>query len=140
MGLVNNQKAYNQHLIWHEGHGELFACSEPIGYQFQVRIPNFRGNYLSCIESLEFTLDGTPVPEETIAFLLNGKRFRIKDFPELFMEYWDVSDRAICEVLLKGGLSGSHVLGATMRMRYGYSAYFGKCKVVTSQCEKVLDF
>ena len=30
--------------------------------------------------------------------------------------------------------------GAVMRLRYGYSAYFGTCKVVTSRCERTLIF
>ena len=140
MGLVNNQLAYDQHLIWHEGYGKLFARDTQIGFCFEVRIPNYRGNYLSCIESLEFTLDGEPIPEESISVLLNGKRFRIKDFPELFMEYWDANDRAVCEVLCEKAVSGEHTLAATMRMRYAYSSYFGKCKVVTSRCEKTFSF
>ena len=140
MGLVNNQLAYDRHLIWHEGAGGLYARAERIGIVFEIRIPNYRGNYLSCIESLAFTLDGAPVPEETVTVLLNGKRLRIKDFPELFNEYWDVNDRAVCEVLTPAPVCGTHMLEAVMRMRYAYSSYFGKCKVVTSRCGKTLDF
>lgn len=140
MGLVNNQLAYNRHLIWHEGYGILCAGKTDIGLYFEVRIPNFRGNYLSCIESLEFTIDNKAVPEERIAFILNGKRFRIKDFPELYMEYWDVLDRAVCEITYDGELRGEHTISAVMKMRYAYSAYFGKCKVVTSECERTFKF
>lgn len=140
MGLVNNQLAYDQHLIWHEGYGRLYAGDAQIGFKFEVRIPNYRGNYLSCVESLCFTLDGEEIPEESISVCLNGKRFRIRDFPELFMEYWDVNDRAVCEVITEQPVSGRHVLGAVMKLRYAYSAYFGKCKVVTSNCEKEFDF
>lgn len=140
MGLVNNQLAYDQHLIWHEGYGKLYAGDTQIGFFFETRIPNYRGNYLSCVEELRFTLDGKEIPEEDIAFCLNGKRFRIRDFPQLFMEYWDVNDRAVCEVAAREDVCGRHTLRAVMRLRYAYSAYFGKCKVVTSTCEKVFDF
>ena len=140
MGLVNNQKAYDKYLIWQEGCGNIVVNGHIIGYTFQVRMPNFRGNYLSCVEQLVFTLDGKEIPGESIEVLLNSKRFRIADFPSLFMEYWDVNDCAVIEVVKEGGLSGRHAIGAVMKLRYGYSAYFGACKVVTSQCMKTFEF
>lgn len=140
MGLVNNQKAYDQYLIHGEEYGNLLIHGRPVGYVFRVRMPNFRGNYLSCVEDLRFTLDGQPVPQEQIAFVLNHKRFLIDELPQMYKEYWDVNDCAAIEVECPGGLTGAHTLGATMRLRYGYSAYFGVCKVVTSHCEKTLDF
>lgn len=140
MGLVNNQKAYDQYLVGQEGFGNILVHGEPLGYRFQIRIPNFRGNYLSCVEQLTFTLDGEEIDTENIAMLLNNKRFRISELPELYKEYWNVDDYADIEVLKEGGLSGIHKIGACMKLRYGYSAYFGKCKVVTSKCEKEFDF
>jgi hypothetical protein len=140
MGLVNNQKAYDQYLIWQDGCKNMTVNGQVIGYTFQIRMPNFRGNYLSCVEQLAFTLDGEEVPVESMEVLLNNKRFRIADFPKLFMEYWDVNDCAVIEVMKEGGLRGTHKIGAAMKLRYGYSAYFGVCKVVTSRCEKTFDF
>ena len=140
MGLVNNQKAYDRYLLEQEHYGNMVVCGRPAGYYFQVRIPNFRGNYLSCVEELSFTLDGKEIDGETITMALNGKRFCLRELPELYKEYWNADDPAVLEVFLEGGLSGSHRIGALMRLRYGYSAYFGTCKVVTSRCEKTFEF
>jgi len=140
MGLVNNQKAYDKYLLEQEGYGNIFVHGGPIGFYFQIRVPNFRGNYLSCIEELSFTVDGVTVAEDDISMLLNNKQFRISELPELYKEYWNVDDNARIEVIKEGGLTGKHKIGACMKLRYGYSAYFGKCKVVTSKCEKELDF
>lgn len=140
MGLVNNQKAYDQYLLGQRNCGNILVHGNPIGFWFQIRIPNFRGNYLSCIEQLEFTLDGEKISEGSVTMLLNNKRFNIPELPELYKEYWNVNDYADIEILENGGLIGVHKIGVCMKLRYGYSAYFGKCKVVTSKCEKELDF
>lgn len=140
MGLVNNQRAYDQHLLSDSGAENIMVNGVAIGYRFTVRMPNFRGNYLSCVEQLDFTLDGAPIDGSAIELLLNDKRFRIADLPSLFMEYWDVLDSAIIEVECPGGLYGERAIGVTMKLRYAYSSYFGKCKVVTSHIEKRLTF
>lgn len=140
MGLINNQKAYDAFLVWPKGAENIEVCGQKIGYRFQVRMPNFRGNYLSCIEELRFTLDGEPVDPDRTELLLNDKRFRLGELPQMYKEYWNVSDCGVVEVLREGGLEGAHRVGAVMRLRYGYSAYFGVCKVVTSACERTLQF
>lgn len=140
MGLINNQKAYDPYLVWHDGAESIEVHGHKIGYRFQIRMPNFRGNYLSCIEELRFTLDGENIDPSKTELLLNGKRFRLLELPGLFKEYWNVTDCGVVEVLHAGGLTGKHRIGALMRLRYGYSAYFGVCKVVTSKAERELDF
>ena len=140
MGLINNQKAYDAFLVWPEGAQSVEVCGRRIGFRFQIRMPNFRGNYLSCIEELRFTLDGEPIDPEQMELLLNDKRFRMEELLQMYKEYWNVNDCAVIEVLHEGGLEGTHRVGAVMRLRYGYSAYFGVCKVVTSTGERTLDF
>lgn len=140
MALVNNQKAYDQYLLSDKGAGNSMVWGKPVGFHFQIRIPNFRGNYLSCVEELQFTLDGNEIEEKDISMLLNDKRFNISELPQMYKEYWNVDDQAVIEVMREGGLSGKHRIGVRMRLRYGYSAYFGKCKVVTSKCQKQLEF
>jgi hypothetical protein len=140
MGLVNNQRAYDKHLLWQGGEGNIVVGDSVVGFRFPVRIPNFRGNYLSCIEEFSFALDGQALDPDKIELVLNGKRFRIGDLPQLFAEYWYVLDVGIIEVLHDGGLQGKHRIDAAMKLRYGYSAYFGVCKVVTSKCSKEYEF
>lgn len=140
MGLVNNQKAYDRYLLNQESGSNIIIHGERIGFSFEIRMPNFRGNYLSCIEELIITVNDRVVDEKTIELCLNGKRFAIHELSELYKEYWDVLDFARIEVFREGGLTGMHRIGVTMRLRYGYSAYFGVCKVVTSKCEKPLSF
>lgn len=140
MSLVNNQDAYVQYMIWEDGHENIKVRDHVLGYRFLLRLPNFRGNYLSCIEQLDFTLDGQPINSSAVTFLLNNKRFKPDELPQLFAEYWDCNDFATIEISKEGGLSGKHNIQVLMRLRYAYSAYFGTCKVVTSQCCKDLQF
>ena len=140
MGLVNNQDAYVKHMIWDSGQGNIHVHNHSIGFYFMLRMPNYRGNYLSCVEHLSFKLDGIPVDNQNVTFILNNKRFTVDSLPVLFAEYWDTNALALIEVLKDGGLSGKHELEACMHLRYAYSAYFGVCKVVTSHCVKNLVF
>jgi hypothetical protein len=140
MSLVNNQDAYVVHMIADSGHKNIQVRGRPLGYRFLLRLPNFRGNYLSCVEKLEFSLDGNPIDLQQVFFHLNDKRFRIAVLPELFAEYWECNDYAAIEVLSRENLEGEHEVGVLMCLRYAYSAYFGVCKVVTSHCRKKLTF
>lgn len=140
MALINNQKAYDAFLVWSEGAENIEVYGRKIGFRFQIRMPNFRGNYLSCIEELTFTLDGEAIDPQQTELLLNDKRFRVDELAQLYKEYWNVNDCCVVEVMQDGGLQGEHRIGATMRLRYGYSAYFGVCKTVTSKGERTLNF
>jgi hypothetical protein len=140
MSLVNNQDAYVEYMIWDKGHTVLSVHGQPTGYSFLLRIPNFRGNYLSCVEELSVTLDGQPVDSSQVTFVLNNKRFAISELPELYDEYWECNTFARIEVQRPGGLCGEHEIKVVMRLRYAYSAYFGTCKVVTSDCARRLTY
>lgn len=45
------------------------------GFEFDVRIPYYRGVAVSMIEALEVRVDGREVPRDAIRFVLRGRQF-----------------------------------------------------------------
>ena len=112
-----------------------------VGYELPIGYPNYRGTFLSCIESLTLELDGVPVNETNIRLGLNGKEFLIEDLSELCHEYWFVREPMTLRVFQDGGLiRGKHTVRVTMTHRIPYTGYFGQYLTINSVCEKQLSF
>lgn len=109
-------------------------CEEPVenfsiggkvrGYAFKIRLNNYRGTNLSCIQGLTVKVDGQAVPQEAITFCLNHKRFAIHELMDQYKEYWYVLDKAVIEVEQPGGLdAGSHEFEVTLTCRSPSAGY-----------------
>lgn len=132
-------QAYNKILICGDEIVIVKAGNVTIGYEFKIKYPSYRGVFLSCIEKLEFYLDGVPVDKQNIFFYLNGKQFLIDELPELFKEYWFISDKAAIRVIDPRGLeAGTHEVRVFMRHRVPYTGYFGEYLVLDSDEQKSL--
>jgi hypothetical protein len=57
-----------------------------------VRIPWYRAIPASCIHDVTVSVDGEPVPSESIVCELNGRPRRLEEFPELVDESWFTTD------------------------------------------------
>jgi hypothetical protein len=98
------------------------------GYEFEVTSNGYRGTYLSCVEDISFTVDGKPIPQEKVVFIINNKRFLLKHLKELYAEYWFTLDYAIIRVYQDGGLPpGDHEIGYHSIVRIPFTGYFGAC-------------
>lgn len=96
------------------------------GYEFGVASNGYRGTYLSCVEEISFTMDGKPIPPDKIVFLINNKRFLLKQLKELYAEYWFTLDYAVIRVYQDYGLQpGEHTIDYRLVTRIPFSGYFG---------------
>jgi hypothetical protein len=133
-------QAYNKILISDDNLTNVIVGDVTIGYEFKIKYPSYRGVFLSCIEQLEFFVDDQPIDKQNIFFYLNGKQFLIDELPELFKEYWFVSNKATIRVLDKHGITtGSHKVRVFMKHRVPYTGYFGEYLVLDSDVTKTLD-
>ena len=86
-----------------------YMCGKIDGYIFDIRLSNYRGHYLSVIETFVLTVDAQPVAKEAITFEINGKEFYLHQLPFATTEFWNVLEPAHIRVRKAGGLScGSH--------------------------------
>lgn len=110
------------------------------GYAVAIRYPSYRGTFISCIESLELTVDGRKIPAEEIRFQLNNKQYLLGQLKELFKEHWFVLDTAHLVVMNNSGLdAGQHEVTVRLVHRIPYTGYFGQDLVLESVSSKHLD-
>ena len=120
-------KAFNKILIEEDQKIEQFSVGDVIlGYQFRIRYPSYRGTFLSCIEKLDFLLDGEPVERKDVIFCLNGKEYLLDELKDQYTAYWFVLDYATIRVLRDEPLApGKHSITVDILHRIPYTGYEG---------------
>jgi hypothetical protein len=91
------------------------------GYQFNIRIPYYRGVYLSAVHTLELVVDGETVRPADIHIAVAGKTFSIAQMFEAESVRWGFGDPATLLVSKPGGLKpGIHAfkIGIVIRKSY----------------------
>lgn len=67
----------------------------PAGLALRLTIPWYRSLWLSSVTSLELTVDGTPVPQENLRFILRGREYRLDELPEQSETLWFLQDHPL---------------------------------------------
>lgn len=100
---------------------------ETVGFQFIVRMANYRGIYLSLVNGFYVSVDGVEYGSDVQTLEINGKAPRtMQELAKATFEHWDLQTRAILHIRKPGGLTpGKHEIGymqATLDA-YGYNAH-----------------
>ena len=100
---------------------------ETVGFQFIVRLANYRGIYLSLASGFYVSVDGVEYGEDVQTLEINGKPPRtMAEIARAGFEHWDLQTKAILHIRKPGGLEkGRHDIGympATLD-GYGYNAH-----------------
>lgn len=107
-----------------------YVNGKKLGYEFQIRLSNYRGHFLSCIEEFVVTVDGNEVNSDDITFCLNEKEFTLRQLPSLISEFWNLIEPATIKVFAPGGLTeGEHHIDVKLMLRIPYMAVPGSKKV-----------
>lgn len=116
---------FDQYIVNENSLRNVVNNEKIVGYQFNVRIANYRGNYLSLHNGYYIKLNDTEVvPREKQKIKLNGKPFRsFEEVKKAVHEFWNFDDEAIVFVEKDGGLDeGVHKLEIQQSIleQYGY--------------------
>ena len=104
-----------------------YVNGKKLGYEFKIRLSNYRGHYLSCIEEFAVTVDGKEINPDHLTFTLNGKEFTIGQLPSLVLEFWNLIEPATIHVYQPGGLlEGEHQIDVKLMLRIPYMAVPGR--------------
>ena len=88
---------------------------EITGFQFKIRLPYYRGVYLSQLMPGTLYVDGEKFEKEEITWVLKGEEFTLDEMKEDFRTHWSPQDLMVLKVKKPGGLvQGYHDL------KYGY--------------------
>ena len=103
---------------------DLDANGNAVGFQFAVRIADYRGCFLSLHNGYYIDCDGVNYPRETQCFEINGKPPRsYEELKSCCWEHWNYDDAGIVHVKKDGGLQpGKHIIGLQQSIlaQYGY--------------------
>jgi len=84
---------------------------EICGFQFRIRLPYYRGLFLSQIRPGSLFIDGEKFEKEEIVWNIKGEDFTIDEMKTDFHTHWSVTEPAILKIKKSGGLSqGYHEL------------------------------
>ncbi|MBQ6551579.1 MAG: hypothetical protein IJL78_09250 [Lachnospiraceae bacterium] len=97
------------------GFRNITENGEITGFQFKIRLPYYRGIFLSQIMPGTLFVDGTRIEKEDITWCLNGEEYTNEEMREDFRTHWNPLTLAVLKVKKPGGLSqGYHDL------KYGF--------------------
>ena len=85
------------------------------GFQFKVRLPYYRGIFLSQLRPGTLYVDGERFEKEDIIWHINGEDYTYEEMKSDFNTHWSVLTPAVLKVKKEGGLAqGYHDL------KYGF--------------------
>ena len=112
----------DQYIIMTRGFKNVREGDRALGYQFNIRIPYYRGTFASLIHTLMVNVDGEDIPLERIRFILAGKEMTLPELDEADEIRWNFREAATLRVLQDGGLEpGLHTVQVGMTIRKSYS-------------------
>ena len=111
----------DQYVIMDRGFKNVRQHKLVTGYQLQVRIPYYRGVFLSLVHQLDLAVDDRPIPATDLEIELAGRRFSVDQMMEADDVRWEYGAPAILKVKCPGGLSpGRHTVWVGIVIRKSY--------------------
>ena len=112
---------FDKYIIVTEGFRNTATGAAADGYELGIRLPYYRGLGLSMVESIDLTVDGTPVPAESLTLTVHGNSYAVTDLATVFDDRWEMGEIATLRVAQPGGLApGSHDVSVAQRLRISY--------------------
>jgi hypothetical protein len=72
----------------------------PDGLAIAIQLPWYRSLWLSSVGDITVTVDGRPVPTDTLRVELAEQTYRVADLPEQWDVLWFIQDRLVVVVPL----------------------------------------
>ncbi len=88
---------------------------EVTGFQFKIRLPYYRGVFLSQLRPGTLFVDGEIFTKENITWCFGGEEYTVDEMVVDFKTHWNPAEAAVLKVKKPGGLSqGYH------NLKYGF--------------------
>lgn len=88
---------------------------EVMGFQFKIRLPYYRGIFLSQIMPGTLFVDGEKIEKENIVWCLKGEEYSNEEMSADFKTHWNPTECMVLKVKKAGGLAqGWH------HLKYGF--------------------
>jgi hypothetical protein len=91
------------------------------GGRLEVRMPYYRGLFLSMVEAVDLTVDGIAVPPERTTFTVHGNTYSFEEMPTVTDDRWEMGERAVLAFETDRPLvPGEHDIAVSVRLRISY--------------------
>lgn len=87
------------------GFRNIVENGEITGFQLKIRLPYYRGVFLSQIRPGTLYVDGEAFTNEDIIWNIKGEDYTMEDMKHDFQTHWDVNKPAVLKVKKPGGLT-----------------------------------
>ena len=102
-------------VIQSTGFRNIVEDGKVTGFQFKIRLPYYRGVFLSQIRPGTLFVDGERFEREEIIWNINGEDYTMEEMKDDFHTHWGLTTPAVLKVKKEGGLAqGYHDL------KYGF--------------------
>ena len=111
----------DRYAIMTRGFKNTLVQGHVTGFEVNLRIPYYRGTFLSLVHHLSLSVDGQPVPRESMRIVVCGRTFTLDEMEEADDVRWEFREPATLQVQREGGLRpGIHelLLGIVIRKSY----------------------
>lgn len=112
----------DQYVLLGRGFKNILAWGKATGFEFQIRIPYYRGVFLSLVHELSVEVNGQAVATDDIEVGVGGRYFSIAEMTEADDVRWGYGESAIVRVRRPGGLNpGAHQIRLSILIRKSYT-------------------
>ena len=108
-------------VIQNRGFENVVEGGDVVGFQIQLRNPNYRGAAGSLLDGVQVTVDGESWDAEIPQWTLQGRTFSVDELRTSSDVRWQLDEPAIITVAKPGGLSaGVHDIEVAIFLRRPY--------------------
>lgn len=126
---------FEKYMICEHGFKNVAEAGEVTGFQFNARLPYYRGLGVSMVESLVVTVDARRYPREALRVTLHGNTYTLDEMETEYEDRWEFGEEGTVTVCQPGGLApGLHKIEMEDVLRISYLPF-----LLTGVDNKVLE-
>ncbi len=112
---------FDKYIICEDLFKNVTENGKVIGFQFNTRLPYYRGLGISMVENLAVTVDSESFPRDAIQVTLHGNTYTLDQMEKEYDDRWEFGEKGTLTVLKPGGLSkGEHQVALVDQLRISY--------------------
>ena len=103
------------------GFRNIYEDGKAVGFQLKIRLPYYRGVFLSQIKPGSLTVDGETFTKEQITWRVNGESYTAGEMRQDWHTHWHPLEPAVLIVKKEGGLAqGYHDIQYSYCVTHSY--------------------
>jgi hypothetical protein len=119
-------------LVQSRGFRNTGPAAAPTGFEFLLRLPNYRGMRASLVDGVDATVDGEQFPYAANRLVIQGFELTLDRLREAAHLRWEIDQLATVRVSKPGGLAvGVHEISVAVRIRQPYFPIEHQPSVIT---------